>query len=171
MQVSIRKFDENDIENKIRWINNPNNNQYLHYDLPLETEKTVIWFNKNKNRTDRYDAIIEVNGKAVGLIGLLGIDEKNKKAEFYITLGENEYRGKGVAYQASKLLLEYSFDNLQLNKIYLCTEVDNISAQKLFEKTGFQKEGLLKEDLIYNGRKVDRYFYGITKKEYDCKFH
>jgi len=169
MQISIRKFDEQDVENKIRWINNPNNNKYLHYDLPLEFDKTLEWFNKNKDRTDRYDAVIQVDGIAVGLIGLLEIDKRNKKAEFYIALGEEEYKGKGIASKASKILLDYSFNDLELNKLYLYTEKENVSAQRLFEKIGFQKEGLLKEDLIYNNRKVDRYSYGIVKSEYDCK--
>lgn len=171
MQISIRKFREEDIANKIKWINDPLNNTFLHYDLPLVYEKTVVWFQNNKNRTDRYDAVIEVDGFSVGLIGLLGIDEKNSKAEFYITLGEQEYKGKGIASIASKILLEYAFEKLNLNKVYLYTEKNNILAQKLFEKIGFQKEGLLKEDLIYNKRKVDRFFYGITKNEYYCKSH
>lgn len=171
MQVTIRKFEEKDIRNKIRWINDTNNNKYLHYDLPLEFDKTVEWFNNNKNRTDRYDAVIEVDGISVGLIGLLGIDKKNKKAEFYIVLGEPQFKGKGIAKEASKILLDYSFNELQLNKIYLYTEVENLAAQKSFEKSGFQREGLLKQDLIYNGRKVDRYFYGIVKEEFYYKFY
>lgn len=166
MQISIRKFNENDIHNKIKWINDAKNNRFLHYDLPLVYEKTILWFNNNKDRQDRYDAVIEVDNIPVGLIGLLSIDSKNKKAEFYITLGEEMYCGKGVAKKASNLLLEYAFNILQLNKVYLYTEIENIGAQKLFEKVGFKKEGTLKEDLIYNERKVDRYFYGITKQEY-----
>ena len=171
MQISISRFEEGDIENKIRWINNPNVNKYLHYDLPLEYDKTLQWFKNNKKRTDRYDAVIAADGVAVGLIGLLGIDNKNKKAEFYIALGETEYRGKGIAKEATRILLEYAFSELGMNKIYLYTERENVSAQRLFEKVGFQKEGLLKEDLIYNNRKVDRFFYGITKSEYSCKSH
>ena len=166
MQISIRKFEEGDIENKIGWINNPNNNSFLHYDLPLKYDETLSWFLKNKNRIDRYDAVILVDDTPVGLLGLLGIEQKNRKAEFYIALGEENYKGKGVALKASELMLNYAFNELKLNKVYLYTEKDNIAAQKLFEKLGFLKEGLLKEDIIYNGRKVDRFFYGITTNEY-----
>ena len=60
MKVSIRKFEEADIPNKVKWINDPRNNVFLHYSLPLEEEKTRIWFEKNRHRIDRYDAIIEV---------------------------------------------------------------------------------------------------------------
>lgn len=166
MQVLIRKFCKDDIENKVKWINDPKNNKYLHYDLPLESKNTLVWFENNKDRTDRYDGVIVADGTAVGLIGLLQIDRKNRKAEFYIALGEESAKGKGIAKKASLLMLEYAFSTLDLNKLYLYTEAKNLSAQILFEKLGFSKEGLLKEDLIYNNRKVDRYFYGITKQDF-----
>ena len=166
-RISIRKFNERDIENKIKWINDSNNNKFLHYDLPLEYEKTLNWFNNNKNNENRYDAIIEFNGIPVGVIGLLNIDCKNKKAEYYITMGEHQYKGKGIAYKSSIELLKYAFNELKLNKIYLYTEVENIIAQKLFDKLGFIKEGTLKEDLIINNEKKDRYIYAIFRNEWN----
>lgn len=166
MKISFRKFCAQDIDNKVKWINDPDNNQYLHYDLPLEYNKTLNWFNNIKDRTDRFDAIIEVDGNPVGLIGILGIDLKNSKAEYYVAMGEKGYKGKGIATNVSWLFLDFVFTQLGLNKIYLYTEKDNIPAQKLFEKIGFQREGLLIEDLIYNNKRIDRYVYGITAEQF-----
>lgn len=166
MNVCIRKFEKRDISNKVKWINDPLNNTFLHYDLPLEIEKTEIWFEKNKDRIDRYDAVIEVDGVPVGLIGLLSIDPGNRKAEYYVTLGEREYLGKGVALKASLLLLEYAFYELALNRVYLYTETDNLTATRSYESIGFRREGLLKNDLFSKGRFVDRYVYGITKRDF-----
>ena len=67
MKVTIRKFEERDVADKIRWINDERNNQFLHYDLPLEYKKTVEWFRRVKDRTDRFDGVIEVDGRPVGL--------------------------------------------------------------------------------------------------------
>ena len=166
MKTTIRKFKFEDIPSKIRWINNPENHAYLHYDIPLEYDRTVTWFRDNEGRSDRYDAVIEVDGNPVGLIGLLSIEQKNRKAEYYISLGETAYKGKGVAFQATGLILEHAFMKLGLQKVYLYTEVGNIAAQRLFEKSGFRKEGILKQDLFSKGRFIDRYAYGITKDEY-----
>lgn len=168
-EVVLRRFEEKDINNKVKWINDSKNNKFLHYDLPLEYDKTLNWYSNNKNRTDRYDAVIEYEGKPVGIIGLLGIDNKNKKAEYYITMGENEFKGKGIAYKASQELLKYAFNELNLNKVFLYTEVENIPAQGLFNKLGFQKEGTLRDDLIINNQKKDRYIYGIFKDEWNGK--
>jgi len=166
MCIAIRKFNEKDIPFKVKWINDENNNKYLHYDLPLREDKTLIWYRNNKDRKDREDFTITYNNEPAGLIGLLNIDSRNKKAEYYICIGEEKYKRKGIAYSASKLLISYAYNELYLNKIYLYTEICNSQAQRLFEKLGFQKEGLLKEDLIYNGRKVDRYIYGLILADY-----
>lgn len=166
MQVSIRRFEARDIPAKVRWINDPANNRYLHYDLPLEEGKTQTWFEKNRDRTDRYDAVIEADGKPVGLIGLLGIDHKNSKAEYYIAMGDRGYTGRGVAAEASRLLLEYAFHTLGLNRVYLYTERENLPAQRLFKRLGFAREGLLRHDLYARGHYVDRYAYGLTREQY-----
>lgn len=116
MKVSIRKFEKADIPNKVKWINDLRNNKYLHYDLPLEIEKTEKWYEKNKNRTDRYDAIILCDEIPIGVIGLLSID--NDKAEYYITIGKEEYKGKGIAKKASLLLLNKAFKEMRLKKFF-----------------------------------------------------
>jgi RimJ/RimL family protein N-acetyltransferase len=166
MEIKIRKFQEEDIPYKVKWINYDENNRFLHYDLPLRENKTLLWFDSIKDRKDRADYTITYNGEPAGLIGLLNIDIKNRKAEYYIMLGGGEYKGKGIATIATEMLIKESYNIYNLNKIYLYTEVENISAQKLFERIGFINEGLLKEDIIHEGRKVDRFVYGLLVKEY-----
>lgn len=166
MLVTIRKFTREDVPKKVEWINNPENNQFLHYDIPIEIDKTEKWYDSVKDRNDRYDAVIEADGIPCGTIGLLGIDQKNKKAEYYIAMGETNLKGKGISTKASKLILEYGFRELGLNRIYLCTEVENIPAQKLFEKVGFIKEGCIRSDIVSHGRSVDRFAYGIIRDEF-----
>ncbi len=159
MKVSIRKFEKLDIANKVKWINDPRNNTYLHYDLPLEQKKTEQWFETVKDRCDRYDATILCDGVPVGLIGLLSVSDG--KAEYYITLGEQAYKGKGVAKEATLQLIEYARNVLKLNIIELYTEVDNIAAQNLFERVGFVKKGVAAASAINRGKSVDRFYYTL----------
>jgi diamine N-acetyltransferase len=166
MNIAIRKFQKEDIPYKVKWINDVNNNKYLHYDLPLREDKTLLWFRTLGSRSDRVDYTILYNGEPAGLIGLLDIDYKNKKAEYYICLGGDNFSGKGIANKSTDLLINVAYKEYGLNKIYLYTEVNNIRAQKLFEKSGFEKEGLLKNDLFHNGKKIDRYVYGLDVEGY-----
>lgn len=164
--ISIRRFNENDINYKVKWVNDPENNKYLHYALPLRADKTLDWYNAVKERKDRADYTILCNDKPVGLIGLLNIDYENKKAEYYIMIGEKDYKGKGIAEAATNLLLTVSYNEYGLNRIYLFTRTSNLDAQKLFEKIGFNREGLLKDDIIHNGCPIDRYIYGLDLDAY-----
>lgn len=132
--VALRDFTLEDIPLKIDWINNPENNRYLHYDLPLEYEKTKNWFLR-KNNDVRMDCVIEYEHRPVGVIGLLNIDCVNRKAEFYITIGSIPHKRKGVASAATRLLLDYAFFELNLNKVYLNVDADNAAACCFCEKT------------------------------------
>lgn len=166
MGVSIRRFTEADIENKVRWINDPRNHTYLHYDLPLEVEKTRRWFLANRERKDRFDAVIELDGRPVGLIGLLSIDKVKKDAEYYVSMGETDCKGKGVALAASRLLLEYAFVDLGLQRVYLFTETENLPAQRLFSRIGFVIDGVREREFICRGREVSRFSLHMSRSDF-----
>lgn len=169
-QIVFRKFAEADIPNKVRWINDPEVNRFLHYDLPLTEEKTFAWYLQKKEDASRADYVIEVieEGKTIpiGLIGLLNIDLRNRKAEYYMAVGDKNYRGKGLATAASAQFFRQCFRQFGLNKICGFTEPGNLPPQRMIEKLGFKKEGLLREDLLLNGRALDRYAYGLLKREF-----
>lgn len=166
MNVTIRKFEKEDIPKKVEWINNPENNEFLHYDIPLSIEGTESWYKSHIGDYTRFDAVIEADGVPCGTIGLLSIDRKNMKAEFYIAMGEPSFKGKGVATAASKAILKYAFNDLSLNRVYFYTEIENIAAQKLLEKVGFKREGCISQDILSHGKYVDRFIFGICRADY-----
>lgn len=166
MEVSIRKFEFEDIPLKVKWINNSNNNKYLHYQLPLDEKKTEEWFLKNKSNLNRYDALIEVDKEPVGIIGLINIDYSKKKAEYYITIGEEKFKGKNIATEASKLLLNYAFTKIKLEKVYLTTEIGNISMQKLAKKLSMICEAKLSDYSLREGELVDVFYYSVVKRDF-----
>lgn len=161
--VTIRKFRFEDIPHKIEWINNPVNNRFLHYELPLEYDKTVAWFERTRDRKDRFDAVIEYQGEPVGLCGLLNIDFKNSKAEDYLIVGNTDHQRKGIATKAGTLNALYCFETLKLNKLYAFVEVGNHSLN-LDLKRGFHVEGYLHQSLKKGDRFVDRYVLGMTRQ-------
>lgn len=162
--VKIRKFSFDDIPLKIDWINNSDNNEFLHYDLPLEYDKTVQWYERTKDRTDRFDAVIEYYGEPVGLTGLLNIDYKNSKAEDYMVIGNTSYKRRGIATKAGTLIALYCFESLKLNKLCAFIEVGNDSSLNMDLKRGFNVEGYLRQSLYKNGGFVDRYVLGMFRR-------
>lgn len=168
-QISLRDFTEEDIALKVQWINDPVNNQYLHYDIPLEYDKTLQWFHQ-KDNAHRVDCTIEYDREPIGVIGLLAIDPDNQKAEYYITIGNSSFQKRGIATKATMLILEYAFADLNLNKVYLTVDADNEKACALYERVGMTCEGVFREDLSRNGQFVDRKRYAILKKEWNSEW-
>lgn len=166
--IVVRDFKKEDIENKVQWINDPENNRYLHYNLPLNVKETREWY-YNRNIEQRCDCIIECTSIPVGLIGLLNIDDVNRKAEFYISMGNTEYKGKGIATIATKLLLQYAFYVLDVNKVYLNVDKENISARRLYERVGFVCEGIFVKDMFHRGKFIDRMRYGLLRENFEVE--
>ena len=56
-----------------------------------------------------------------------------------------EHRGQGVGTHAQRLLVQYLFDTTPVHRLEAYTEVDNIAEQRALEKSGFEREGVLRE--------------------------
>lgn len=164
--VKLRTFEEQDIELKVKWINDIENNEFLHYELPLTVEKTKAWFERNKDKTDRWDATVLFEGKPVGLFGLLDIDYKNKTAQDYSLIGDLSTKGKGVGSKAGVLNICYAFYNLGLNKVWGTIEVGNIASLKRWRKMGGIIEGYLHDHICRDGKFYDAYYVSIFKDSF-----
>ena len=71
----------------------------------------------------------------IGNVQLTKITDQN--AEFHIFIGEKNMHGKGIGTQATKLILNYAFYNLNLKTIYLTVNKKNHNAIKAYKKCGF----------------------------------
>jgi len=116
--------------------------------------------------TDDLDFIIYYEGKKAGRISITKIDFRHQKGEYGIVV-QKDFRGKRIAYEASILLIDYVFQNLPINKITLEVYENNEKAIKLYEKLGFIKEGLLREEFLKNGRFQNVYRMSVLAKEWN----
>ncbi len=73
----------------------------------------------------------------VGNIQLTGI--ANKEAEYHIFIGEKNYWGKGIAYEATRLIISYAFEKLKLSAVNLKVRKEHERAINLYLKFGFQE--------------------------------
>ena len=62
-------------------------------------------------------------------------------------------------------MIAYAFQELKLHKLYLRVFSDNIRAITSYEKAGFQKEALLKDDVLVAGRFRNIILMGIVNEE------
>jgi RimJ/RimL family protein N-acetyltransferase len=88
---------------------------------------------------------ITENGSVVGAIGL-DVTESIRQG----TIGywcAREARGRGVTTRALRLLSRHAFDALGLERLQLFTDPDNHASQRVAEKVGYQREGVVRSHL------------------------
>ena len=107
-----------------------------------------------------------LDGNVVSNISLKNINEMMKTAEIGYGVGP-EWQNKGVGKKTVKLLMDKVFSITDLRKIYAYVHIENKPSCCLLESLGFQKEGLLREHYMLNGKAVDQVFYGLLKDEWD----
>jgi RimJ/RimL family protein N-acetyltransferase len=105
------------------------------------------------------------NDLHIGNIKLDNFDWVNRTCELGLLLGDRSYWGKGIGTHVMELTLRYAFHQLNIRKIVLAVYANNPAAIRLYEKTGFQKEGCLKAQIFYKGEYIDKYFMGIFSNQ------
>ena len=106
---------------------------------------------------------IEVDGKAVGGIGIHPQgDIMKKNAELGYWLGE-KYWGKGIISAAIKEMIAFAFEHYDITRIYARPFGSNTASQKVLEKNGFVLEARIEKNLFKNGAFEDELIYGLRK--------
>ena len=110
---------------------------------------------------------IAVEGKAVGSIGIfLHTDVERITAELGYFIGE-KYWNRGIMTEAIKQIVVYAFTHFpHLHKIYATPFDFNISSQKVLQKAGFEREAMLKQAAIKNGKIIDLHYYSLLKSQW-----
>ncbi|MHA7964842.1 GNAT family N-acetyltransferase [Paenibacillus sp. CAU 1782] len=78
-----------------------------------------------------------------------------------------DYQSNGYGYDAVKLVVQYTFQELNARKIVGMCNRNNLKSIKLMEKLNMSREGIFKEELKWNGEYHDQYFYSILKREWE----
>ena len=104
------------------------------------------------------------------LIGLINLNLSLplKRGELAYWIGK-PYWGKGYGTEAAKVLLEYGFNNLELNKIFAASFTSNPGSWRIMEKIGLKYEGTLKQHVARDGQFYDLTYYGLLKEEYETE--
>jgi RimJ/RimL family protein N-acetyltransferase len=120
---------------------------------------------KDWKKGTNLDWAITFDGKLIGGISLHHIDKNNLSAELGIWVA-HEYQNKGIGYESSKLMINFAFQKLRMNRICYYLYTPNIVSKKLIEKLGGTFEGMQRETTKKDGRFYDSYTYSILKREW-----
>lgn len=136
----------------------------------LETVKKMIGhFERDYNKRSRVKwGVFRKNpdNKMVGIIEAMDFDQKVNKVTIGYFLAE-DFWGFGYATEAVRLLLEFLFVNVDINRVHAEVMPENEASKKVLVKNGFIKEGLLRQAALWSGKGiVDLEIYSILKVDY-----
>jgi RimJ/RimL family protein N-acetyltransferase len=107
------------------------------------------------------------DGALIGTVGFHEIEWANQGAWLAMGIGEREAWGQGYGTEALRLALQYAFDELNLHRVTLTVIAYNERAIALYERAGFQREGVFREFGRRDGKRYDMYLYGLLRPEWE----
>ena len=169
-RLIFRKTTKEDIDEFFYIQLNPNLRRYLGQSkLGNNLEKNRKYFdesNYNNLNYYRWTIVKKEDNKLLGTIYLNIHDEKAKIAGIDYWIREDEW-SKGFVSEASKRILKFAFEELNLNRIESSGAYDHKGTWKVMEKMGLKYEGVRKKGIFYYyGGIEDLVLYGLTKEEY-----
>lgn len=143
-RVRLRPLHPDDLEQIVRWTNDPEIRELLEGEYPEEPMEGRLWYQRAcSDRRGRQFIIETRDGTAIGDIALGEISWRAREGELRVRIGEKEYWNQGYGTEAVRALLEYAFDSLSLDRVYLRVFSHNRRAIRCYLKSGFRTEGRL----------------------------
>lgn len=169
-KVRLREYMKEDINLRLSYINDPEVGMNLVTDIPypMTLHEEEKWFESLTAISDTYKFAIETleDSQFIGGCSINNVDWKNSVATVGIFIGNSEFLGKGYGTDAMRTLINFIFNEMNINKIRLTTYSFNKRAIKSYEKCGFKIEGTLRQEMYRKGKYHDKISMGILREEF-----
>lgn len=169
-RLILRQVTKDDATSLLKYLSDKDVMKYV----GLEPFKSVddaldeiAWYASiyEKRTGIRWGITLKDQEEVIGSCGFLNMSSQHYRSEIGIELSK-EHWGTGVAIEAFEAVIKYGFDQLNLQRIEALIEPPNIPSQKLAERHGFIREGLLRSYEFTCGKFDDLYMYSLLKQEF-----
>jgi len=164
--VYLRLMTYEDTDSIVNWRNTDSVRKNFIYQALFTRESHENWIRTKVETGDVVQMIIcEIGSdRPVGSVYVRDVDRNHHKAEYGIFIGAADARGKGYGTAAAKLMIRYCFEEMKLHRLFLRVYADNYQAIKSYEKAGFEREALLRDDVCIDGNYRDIVLMGILNR-------
>ena len=162
----------NDVDTFAVWMNDFQVTDYtgrssMVYSYELEKN----WVNEQLLKDSYFMVIVrEDNNEVIGTISLEQINSVDRTATLGIMIGKDENRNKGYGTEAIRLILDFAFNYLNLNSVFLTYLECNARARKCYDKVGFKEIGRRRKCKFVNGKYYDQIMMDILAEEFKVEY-
>lgn len=160
-----------------KWSRDSEYLQLLNFDVavPRGTKQSQEWTRRRleKPSPDHYPFMIQrlEDDQIIGETGLADTLNPHGDCWFYIGIGERAMWGRGYGSDATRVILRFAFQELNMHRVSLGVFEYNARAKHSYEKVGFVEEGRQRAVLHRNGRRWDGFVMGILRDEWEKHQH
>lgn len=162
--IKLRPLCRNDLEDFLCWAGDDEVTRTVTWES-YKTKEKALEFLKNVAEPHPWFKAICINDKPIGSISLnKGVDIYSCKAVLGYVLTK-EFWGHGYTTQAVEETKRTCFKDLNVNRIEAFVDPENIASQRVLEKAGFIREGLMRKCIISKGILKDRYIFSFLSTD------
>lgn len=170
-KVRLREYSKDDLELARAYLNDMELRKLMTPGIPfpLRVEEELKWYDALTSMSDGpYNFAIESieESQYIGGCGINHVDSKNRVGLVGIFLGK-DHLNQGYGTEAMRLLVDFCFNEVNLNKVKLFVYSVNKRAIRCYEKVGFKQEGVLREEMYRDGKYQDNIIMGMLKSEWE----
>ena len=171
--VGLRAIEDSDLAVLRDWRNVENFRKHFREVRELNMANQRKWFEKTNNSPNDFMFVIvrlDTN-KPIGACGLLYINWILRMADYSFYIGEGEnYIDDKFAKEATQILLDYGYNQLNLNKVWMeLYEYDTAKINFFTKNFNFKEDGKLRDNCFYDGKYWDSYIISLLAKEHQSK--
>jgi len=171
-RVFLRPAEKSDLQVFVRWFADAEMSGFLGMRAPFSEAMEEQWFTRavEQQGKEHYHFVMcrLDDGQPIGTISLFHIDGVNGTAGVGISIGEKSLWGKGYGTDAMNALLDFSFGELRLERIWLDVYDFNVRARRSYEKSGFVAEGMQRHAHYSRGKYQDVLLMAILRDDWSA---
>ena len=165
-KVILRPIRSDDVDRWMIWMNDRQITRNLCnrgiYGYTREQEEE--FFRAAQEMQDQVIFSIDtIDGIHVGTVGLHRINREWSNAELGILIGDKNRWGQGLCTDALRLMVAFAFGSMNLHRVFLYVNSENVGGIRCYEKAGFSREGVLREHRYHDGKYHDDILMGIVR--------
>lgn len=167
-RIALRTVKREDLEALGQLMDNKDIKKLTGEVYPL-TEKALENFYNRTQTTDQriwFLIIDKASGKIIGETGLLRIFMPWRTSDYSLVIWDTEFWGKGYGKEVSRLMMDYAFNDLNLNRLAIGVVGFNHRGLKFWESIGFKEEGKQIDGYFCDGQYSDFIMMYTTAKDH-----
>lgn len=170
-RLVLRQIEKDDASSILIYLSDKEVMKYYGLE-PFKTIKEALseisWYRsiRNKRTGIRWGITLKGKNEIIGSCGFFNMIPQHYRTEIGYELHRNYWR-QGIASEALEAIVRYGFESMNIQRMEALIEPLNISSQRLAEKQGFLREGLLRSYEFTRDKFDDLYMYALLKQEFD----